>query len=78
MAVMSKFAGAALIGAVTSVAAYFSPAVREFIARWTAIDAPGGGWRILAIVLALANLKHLPFAWHVSLLLPIQQPSSQC
>jgi len=66
MAVLSKATSAALVGAVTSISAYLSPAVRKFLVKWTAIDAPGGGWRILAIVLALVNLKSLPFMWHVS------------
>lgn len=26
----------------------------------------GGGWRLAAIVLAIANAKNLPFTWHVS------------
>jgi hypothetical protein len=66
MAAFSKTTGAALVGAVTSIAAWFSTAVREFITKWTAIDAPGGAWRAVAIILALANLKNLPFMWHVS------------
>jgi len=30
-------------------------------------DAPGGLWRIAAILLALANIKNMPFVWHVRL-----------
>jgi hypothetical protein len=37
------------------------------LAKWTAFNAPGGLWRIAAILLALANLKNLPFVWHVCL-----------
>ncbi|OAL01819.1 hypothetical protein IQ06DRAFT_292630 [Phaeosphaeriaceae sp. SRC1lsM3a] len=35
------------------------------LSRWTAYNAPGGLWRIAAILLALANLKNLPFVWHI-------------
>lgn len=73
MAAFSKTTGAALVGAVPSVAAWFSTAVRDFITKWTAIDAPGGAWRAVAIILALANLKNLPFMWHVSALYALCQ-----
>lgn len=35
------------------------------LSRWTGFGEPGGAWRIAAILLALANLKNLPFVWHV-------------
>jgi hypothetical protein len=35
------------------------------LAKWTGYNAPGGVWRIAAILLALANLKNLPFVWHL-------------
>ncbi|KAF1937260.1 hypothetical protein EJ02DRAFT_458860 [Clathrospora elynae] len=35
------------------------------LTRWTGYNAPGGLWRIAAILLALANLKNLPFVWHL-------------
>ncbi|KAJ4369908.1 hypothetical protein N0V83_005672 [Neocucurbitaria cava] len=35
------------------------------LARWTGYNAPGGLWRIAAILLALANFKNLPFVWHI-------------
>ncbi|USP80831.1 hypothetical protein yc1106_08105 [Curvularia clavata] len=35
------------------------------LARWTGYHAPGGLWRIAAILLALVNLKNLPFVWHI-------------
>ncbi|KAK1912286.1 hypothetical protein P3342_009887 [Pyrenophora teres f. teres] len=37
----------------------------DILARWTGYNAPGGLWRIAAILLALANLKNLPFVWHL-------------
>jgi hypothetical protein len=39
----------------------------DILSRWTGYNAPGGTWRIAAILLALANLKNLPFVWHVRL-----------
>jgi hypothetical protein len=41
----------------------------DILSRWTGFNAPGGLWRIAAILLALANIKNLPFVWHVRLLL---------
>jgi hypothetical protein len=35
------------------------------LSRWTGFNAPGGIWRMVAILLALANLKNLPLVWHV-------------
>ncbi|CBX96885.1 hypothetical protein LEMA_P100160.1 [Plenodomus lingam JN3] len=35
------------------------------LSRYTGYDAPGGLWRIAAILLALVNLKNLPFVWHL-------------
>src|SRR4051812_47876353 len=47
------------------------PTLRETLIstllRWSGYGAPGGFWRIAAILLALANLKNLPFVWHVRL-----------
>jgi hypothetical protein len=65
MAAMSK-TSIAVVGVGASVAAFITqPAFRAFLEKWTAYNAPGGAWRILAIVLALANLKNLPLVWHV-------------
>ena len=59
-----------IVVAGASVAALVSqPALKvnlmAALARWTGYNAPGGLWRITAILLALANLKNLPFVWHV-------------
>jgi hypothetical protein len=55
-----------LIAASASVAALASqPSLRAFLAKWTGVNAPGGVWRLLAILFALANYKNLPFVWHV-------------
>ncbi|KAF2710802.1 hypothetical protein K504DRAFT_235988 [Pleomassaria siparia CBS 279.74] len=55
-----------LAAAAAAVAAFVSqPALRTFVAKWSGYNAPGGVWRILAVVFALANLKNLPFVWHV-------------
>lgn len=57
---------ASLAVAAASIAALASrPSSREFLAKWSGISAPGGVWRMLAILLALVNLKNLPFVWHV-------------
>jgi hypothetical protein len=67
MAVMSKAVTFVVAGAGASIAAFFSETFRETVTSWSGLDAPGGGWRILAVVFALANLKMMPFMWHVSL-----------
>jgi hypothetical protein len=59
-----------IVVAGASMAALASqPALRgnltAMLAKWTGYNAPGGVWRIAAILLALANLKNLPFVWHV-------------
>jgi hypothetical protein len=71
MGAMSKTLNiGALVGAAGSIAAFLSqPAVRTFLEKWSGWNAPGGGWRVVAILFALINLKNLPFVWHVSRLL---------
>lgn len=69
MVTMAQAASIVVAGA--SIAALASqPGLRSSLmaalARWTGYNAPGGLWRIAAILLALANLKNLPFVWHVS------------
>ncbi|KAL1795694.1 hypothetical protein ACET3X_005918 [Alternaria dauci] len=61
---------ASIVVAGASIAALVSqPALRgnlmAMLAKWTGYNAPGGIWRIAAILLALANLKNLPFVWHL-------------
>ncbi|KAG9195355.1 hypothetical protein G6011_00476 [Alternaria panax] len=61
---------ASIVVAGASMAAIVSqPALRDnlmaMLAKWTGYNAPGGVWRIAAILLALANLKNLPFVWHL-------------
>jgi hypothetical protein len=68
MVTMAQAASIVVAGA--SMAALVSqPALRDnlmaMLAKWTGYNAPGGIWRIAAILLALANLKNLPFVWHV-------------
>lgn len=48
----------------TAVAAI--PSLRLYLIRILGVQAPGGIWRFLFIILALLNLKNLPFIWHVS------------
>jgi hypothetical protein len=60
-----------LIAASASVAALASqPTLRAFLAKWSGVNVPGGVWRLLAILFALANYKNLPFVWHVRLPVP--------
>jgi hypothetical protein len=55
-----------IAAAVAAVAALVSqPSYRTLLARWSGVNAPGGVWRLLAIIFALMNFKNLPFVWHV-------------
>ncbi|KAF2025317.1 hypothetical protein EK21DRAFT_76717 [Setomelanomma holmii] len=59
-----------VVAAGASIAALASqPALRanlvDSLVRWTGYNAPGGIWRIAVILLALANIKNLPFVWHL-------------
>ncbi|KAH8723526.1 hypothetical protein GQ44DRAFT_773901 [Phaeosphaeriaceae sp. PMI808] len=61
---------ASIVVAGASIAALASqPTMRAnllaVLARWSGYNAPGGLWRIAAILLAFANLKNLPFVWHI-------------
>lgn len=62
---MPVLAGTLGIGAVVAAISTI-PAVRNVFSRYVSFSAPGGIWRILAILFALINLKNLPFLWHVS------------
>ena len=74
MGTMAQTVG--VIAAVASMAAALAaqPTWRDnllaMLARWTGYQAPGGLWRIAAILLAVVNLKNLPFVWHVRIPLP--------
>jgi hypothetical protein len=60
----------ALLGFATlSVTVLSKPALRDRIARTLGVNVPGGIWRLLAVFLAVVNLKGLPFVWHVRTLL---------
>ncbi|OJD31493.1 capsule polysaccharide biosynthesis protein [Diplodia corticola] len=59
---------AAIAGAGASLAAMASSStLRAFLSRLLGISAPGGTWRLIALILAAINLKNLPFMWHVSI-----------
>ncbi|GAB7351302.1 hypothetical protein MBLNU459_g1717t1 [Dothideomycetes sp. NU459] len=60
---MPVLAGTLGIGAVIAAVSTV-PAIRNITSKYLNISAPGGGWRILAILFALINLKNLPFLWH--------------
>lgn len=64
---MSIVVAGASIAALASQPAFRSSFMAA-LARWTGYNAPGGLWRIAAILLALANVKNLPFVWHVRVL----------
>jgi hypothetical protein len=63
---LSIVVAGASIAAVASNPAYAKNILLSLV-RATGYGAPGGLWRIAAILLALANLKNLPFVWHASL-----------
>ncbi|KAH7089472.1 hypothetical protein FB567DRAFT_547058 [Paraphoma chrysanthemicola] len=55
---------------VVAAAAFLSqPTLRTsllaFLEKWTGYNTPGGLWRVAAILLALLNVKNLPFVWHL-------------
>lgn len=64
-------ASVAGVGASLAVLASI-PSYRQRLSTLLGLSAPGGIWRILAIVFALLNLKSLPFVWHVSICLARQ------
>ncbi|KAH7555007.1 hypothetical protein BM1_07668 [Bipolaris maydis] len=65
---MAQTTGVVVAGASMAVLVA-QPAWRDgllaALARWTGYNAPVGLWRIAAILLALGNLKNLPFVWHI-------------
>lgn len=66
---MSIVVAGASIAALASQPTFRAKLLATLI-RWSGINAPGGFWRLAAILLALANLKNLPFVWHVRILPP--------
>lgn len=68
MVTMTQVASVVVAGASVAALA-LQPTMRSTLiatlAKWTGYNAPGGLWRMAAILLALANLKNLPFVWHV-------------
>lgn len=63
---LSIVVAGASIAAVASNPLYFKNFLLG-LAHTSGYGAPGGGWRIAAILLALVNLKNLPFVWHIRL-----------
>jgi hypothetical protein len=63
---LSIIVAGASIAALATNPAYCKNFLLSLI-KATGYEAPGGVWRIIAILLALANLKNLPFVWHVRL-----------
>ncbi|KAF2420012.1 hypothetical protein EJ08DRAFT_598624 [Tothia fuscella] len=58
----------ALLGGVAlSLAAMAKPTLRFNAGSVLGVNVPGGTWRLLALVLALVNLKNWPFVWHYRL-----------
>lgn len=55
----------AILAGGLAIAAGALPSVRAPLARLTGLAAPGGTWRAIAILLAILNVKNLPFVWHV-------------
>ncbi|KAI9836213.1 MAG: hypothetical protein M1819_001550 [Sarea resinae] len=48
-----------------AVAAVFVALRAEYSQVFSFFDAPGGYWKLAALVLALLNVKNLPFVWHI-------------
>ncbi|KAJ9666131.1 hypothetical protein H2201_003809 [Coniosporium apollinis] len=63
---MPVIAGVAGIGTSLAVLASI-PSFRQRLSTVLGLSAPGGIWRVLAILFALLNLKSLPFVWHIRL-----------
>jgi len=64
MVTMARAVTLAALGASIAVLAG-QPSYRALLAKWAGVNAPGGIWRLLALLFALTNLKTLPFVWHV-------------
>ncbi len=47
----------------------FAYALRKFAPRYFNLSARGSAWRIAIALLALLNLKNLPFVWHVRIII---------
>ncbi|KAL1653661.1 hypothetical protein SLS61_003809 [Didymella pomorum] len=62
---LSIVVAGASIAAVASNPAYAKNILLSLV-HATGYGQPGGLWRIAAILLALANLKNLPFVWHAN------------
>lgn len=59
-----------LLGVVSLGAALVSKSsMREKVGNLLGVTSPGGIWRLLAVTLAVLNLKNLPLVWHVRTLL---------
>lgn len=71
--IMSILVAGASIAAVATNPAYCKNVLLALV-RTTGYGTPGGVWRIIAIILALANLKNLLFVWHVRPLLSLTVP----
>lgn len=54
-----------ILAAGLAIAAGSVPSIRASVARTTGLSAPGGTWRVIAVILAILNVKNLPFVWHV-------------
>ncbi|KAH6642659.1 hypothetical protein C7974DRAFT_106856 [Boeremia exigua] len=61
---LSIVVAGASVAAVATNPAYCKNILLALV-RATGYGAPGGAWRIAAILLALVNLKNLPFVWHI-------------
>jgi uncharacterized protein (DUF2062 family) len=70
MSAMSRFpaiAGTVSVGAfVAAITAI--PSVREYLAKVLGSRVSSNMWKIAALGIAIANFKHIPGIWHVSLL----------
>lgn len=61
---LSMLLGVASLG----VAIVSKSTLREKVGGLLGVTSPGGIWKLLAITLAVLNLKNLPLVWHVGTL----------
>ncbi|KAF2202750.1 hypothetical protein GQ43DRAFT_462118 [Delitschia confertaspora ATCC 74209] len=62
---MALFKVAGITAGSVAIAGFVTqPVLRSLALKWSGLLAPGGGWRLFAVLLLLGNLKNLPFVWH--------------
>ena|SRR5204862_5850956 len=60
-----SFAATLVVGSVAVAAMADIKHLRSDAVHILGLSSPGSRWKLAAIVLAILNLKNLPFVWHV-------------